>query len=209
MEFASMTGASFSKFADGKDIEVMDKLFEWARGQSGVVLFIDEADALLSERKAGDITSEHYKRVSNFLNHIGDRSGHFMLVFSTNYPERLDSALLDRIDDQIEIKLPGLIERIAILTLYRDSILLDRKHMSSDFIDSVTTNLSYNKLVSIAQQTVEFSGRELFGIINKLKIMADISDNGLVSSALIDSVVKRFIDKHQQMQSGFAKDTIL
>ena len=44
LEFAYMSGSSFSKFKEGEAIEALDELFAWAKKCNGLILFIDEAE---------------------------------------------------------------------------------------------------------------------------------------------------------------------
>lgn len=82
-----------------------------AAAAQGVLLFIDEADAFLRRRKAGDggsSTAEHMRAAINaVLARTGTQSSKFMMVLASNRPEDLDPAVLDRIDDTIHFPLPG------------------------------------------------------------------------------------------------------
>jgi ATPase family AAA domain-containing protein 3A/B len=202
MEYAFMSGSSFSKFKDGEGIEALDELFAWANKSSGLLIFIDEAETFLSKRENMDPQSKAYLLLNNFLNYTGTRSNKFMVVFATNHKDALDSAMYRRIDDLIEMPLPGLNERIRILNLYKDIILLDTAQNEKNFVSSVVQVLNENKIANIAQKTKGFSGSELEGIMNNIKTGADILDPSILTNSFVDSVVQQSIDKYIAFTSG-------
>ena len=197
MEYVCMSGSSFSKFKDGEGIEALDELFAWAQKSKGLLIFIDEAETFLSKRENMDPQSKGYQLLNNFLNYTGTRSDKFMLVFATNHKDALDSAMYRRIDDLIEIPLPGIAERIRLLNLYKNIILLDEQHNESAFIASVKNILTAKKIEEIAEQTVGLSGGEIEGIINTIKTDADICNPAILSNELVNTAVKHAVEKHQ------------
>ena len=196
MEYACMSGSSFSKFKDGEGIEALDELFAWAQKSKGLLIFIDEAETFLSKRENMDPQSKGYQLLNNFLNYTGTRSDKFMIVFATNHKDALDSAMYRRIDDLIEIPLPGKPERIRLLDLYIHSILLNEQHNEPDFIKSVHQILTSHKIDEIAEQTVGLSGGEIEGIINTIKTDADICNPAILSNQVVNTAVHHAIEKH-------------
>ena len=204
MDYALMSGASFTQFAKGEGITEMNKLFDWIKGSSkGVVLFIDEAESFLGGRAGKDVSQESYQLLTNFLNLTGERSTKLMLIFATNHAQSLDPAIKRRIDDSIEMKLPTHQERHAILKLYRDKRMLNLFAVTQDFKDSVTTYLSDEALATLAQKTDGLSGGELEGIINTLLAESLIDPNRRVSREIIDRVVLHAQEKEHSFTHGF------
>ncbi len=197
LEYVSMSGSSFSKFKDGDGIEALDQLFAWANKTTGLLIFIDEAEAFLSMRENMDPQSKGYQILNNFLNYTGTRSNKFMLVFATNHKDALDSAMHRRIDDLIELPLPVKAERVKILNLYKDIILMDNKQNDQTFIQSVLNVLTSTTIEQIAHKTDGLSASELEGIINTLKTDADILNPCTITHELIHTVVTQAIEKHQ------------
>ncbi len=197
LEYVSMSGSSFSKFKDGEGIEALDQLFAWANKTQGLLIFIDEAESFLSMRENMDPQSKGYQILNNFLNYTGTRSNKFMLVFATNHKDALDSAMHRRIDDLIELPLPQQAERVKILNLYKDIILMDKKQNDAAFIQSVQKILTPTTIEQIAQKTNGLSAGELEGIINTLKTDADTLNPCAITNELIDTVVTQAVEKHQ------------
>ena len=207
MEFAKMSGASFAKYVDGQGIIEMDKLFEWAElSENGLLVFIDECESFLGGRMGSDVTKDAYQLVNNFLNHTGKRSDKFMFVLATNHPMHLDKAVMRRVDDSVEMLLPGELERAKILRLYRDKLLLDSKHNNPEFIESVQRYLLDDDILEIAQKTDKLSGSELEGIANAILTDSLVTANGLVTKELVWWVVGQAVTKNREFEEGFEKE---
>ncbi|MGZ6254947.1 MAG: AAA family ATPase [Candidatus Chromulinivorax sp.] len=202
LEYAFMSGSSFSKFKDGEGIIALDELFAWANRSTGLLIFIDEAENFLSKRENMDPQSKAYQLLNNFLNYTGERSNKFMFVFATNHKNALDSAMYRRIDDLIEMPLPSEEQRIQALILYKDKILLDTNQNDQAFIDSVQKYLNDDVIKQIGERTKGLSYGDLEGIINTLQTDAQIQEPSLINKQLVTMVVERAIKKHQAFTNG-------
>lgn len=196
LAWAHMSGSSFSKFKDGEGIQALDELMQWAKKQKGLLIFIDEAESFIAKREKMDPNSKAYQLLTNFLNYTGERSDQFMIVMATNHKDVIDSAMHRRIDDLVYVPLPEREERMQVIALYRDKILLDTKQNSAAFVASARTYLTDRKIADMASKTTGLSNGDLEGIINIIKTDADITDDGLVTTAIIDRAVARGIEKH-------------
>jgi len=195
MEFAELTGSSL--FQKGAGITAIDELFAWAKkSKKGLCLFVDEADSLFTKRGILHPDSESYRMVNHFLNYLGERSDKFMVIMATNHHMGFDEAMHRRIDDAIEMPLPGNQERYAVLQHYRQTILHD-KESGQAFDKSVQQYLADKKLKEIAHKTEGFSYGDMHGIINKLKTDAFTTKDGLLNPQLIDEVVKEYQEKRE------------
>jgi AAA+ superfamily predicted ATPase len=208
LEYAFMSGSSFSKFKAGEDIEALDQLFAWANKSKGLLIFIDEAETFLQNRENMDPQSQAYLLLNNFLNYTGRRSNKFMIVFATNHKNNLDSAMYRRIDDLVEIPLPGKAERVRILNLYKDLILMDKKQNESLFVDSVIAVLTEDKIEIIAEQTKGLSAAELEGIMNAIKTSTDILEPAVITHHLVDRIVAEMVAKHFNFSGGSYLGTV-
>ncbi|MBP6869823.1 ATP-binding protein [Candidatus Babeliales bacterium] len=202
LEFAYMSGSSFSKFQEGEAIEALDELFAWAKQCNGLMIFIDEAETFLSKRENMDPQSKAYQLLNNFLNYTGQRSSNFMIVFATNHKDVLDSAMYRRIDDLVEMPLPCKQQRVDTLMLYKNKILMDSKQNEKSLTDSVAHVMNFQCIERIAQETKGLSYGELEGIINNIKTEADLLDNPVVTVNLVNLIVHRVVKKHQDFTGG-------
>lgn len=103
----------------GDDEKVIKALFSMARKIHPTIVFIDEADAMLGSRKAGE--KRHIRAMLNqFLMEwdglMSGKDSPFILL-ATNRPFDLDPAVLRRAPMQIHLDIPTPAQRHGILTL--------------------------------------------------------------------------------------------
>lgn len=195
MDWVIVTGASFAQ--EGA-IERMNELFKWINGRStGTVLFIDECEAFLADRKNMDPQSQAYKALTNFLSFTGEASNKVMIVFATNKKDILDPAIWSRIKDEIEVGLPALDERKKVLALYIEQILFDGEN-DDDFIASAKKMFNKTIVHEMGVKTEGLANRELADIIQTIKVEMDLNDNKLTKK-ILDTVVDRFVEKNRKM----------
>lgn len=161
MDFAMFSGGDVGPMGRSA-VSHIHKIFDWSQtSRRGLLLFIDEAEAFLSERRSGKVSEELHQVVDAFLNRTGEQSNKYMFVLSTNLPEQIDKAVEDRIDEEIEFEIPSLEERKRLVRLYFDKYVLKpaasgkRRGMKVDEFD-------YGALCDkIADMLEGFSGRAI------------------------------------------------
>ena len=111
----------------GRDaVTELHKMFDWANtSRRGLLLFVDEADAFLRRRQTEQISEDARNALNAFLYRTGEETDKFMLVFATNEPQTLDWAINDRVDEIVEVGLPGRDERLKMINQYMKEYLLD------------------------------------------------------------------------------------
>jgi cell division protease FtsH len=159
--FLALTGSSFVEMFVGVGAARVRDLFAAARKASPSIIFIDEIDAI-GQRRGGALVSndEREQTLNQMLAEMDgfDPSSGVVVLAATNRPETLDPALLrpGRFDRQVEIPLPNLRERAAILAVHaRD------KHLAADV-----------ELDVVARGTPGFSGADLANLVNEAAIVA-------------------------------------
>ncbi|HJT37407.1 MAG TPA: ATP-dependent zinc metalloprotease FtsH, partial [Actinomycetota bacterium] len=159
--FFSVTGSSFVELFVGLGASRVRDLFENARKRAPSIIFIDEIDAI-GQRRGGSLVSndEREQTLNQLLAEMDgfDPSTGVVVIAATNRPEILDPALLrpGRFDRQVEIPLPNLAERAAILRIHAKN-----KRLGAD-VD----------LDAIARGTPGFSGADLANLTNESAIVA-------------------------------------
>ena len=134
-------------------------LFKEAKKNAPCIIFIDEIDAI-AKRRGISGNSEYEQTLNQLLTEMdgfGSDSG-IVILGATNRPEGLDPAILrpGRFDRKIEVELPDLSGREAILRVHAKNVKL------ADDVD----------LKAIALQTAGVSGAELANMINEAAIAA-------------------------------------
>ena len=174
-------------------IPVIDEMFKWIESQKGSVIFVDEADILFEDRSSV-LHFDQKKVVNYFLERLGSRSNRYMFIFTTNRPMVFDEAMRRRIDEVVYIPLPGLQERERVLTMYRDSIVLNKNRHYADFIASAREVLTDEKLHDMAVHTEGVSNGDLQGIMSTMCKLAYVCEKRITES-IVDRVVQQYVDK--------------
>lgn len=116
--FFSITASSLTSKWHGEGEKLVTVLFACAEAYQPSIIFIDEMDALLSERSDGEF--EASRRIKNqlFIEMDGidsHRRQQVLVVGATNLLHSLDGAAKRRLPLQIEIPLPDQEGRVALL----------------------------------------------------------------------------------------------
>ncbi|MCF6461875.1 ATP-dependent metallopeptidase FtsH/Yme1/Tma family protein [Clostridium sp. Cult1] len=161
--FYAVSGSDFIQVYAGLGASRIRELFKRAKEKGKSVIFIDEIDALGKKRKGANSqsSSEEGDRTLNAL--LTEMSGFkgnegIIVLAATNRIDTLDEALLrpGRFDRQIEVGLPDVNARLAILKLHSRN-----KPISKD-VD----------LRKVALETVYFSGAKLENLMNESAMIA-------------------------------------
>lgn len=87
LEYCVMVGSDIAPLGPVA-VKEINTLFDWADQQKkGIILFIDEADAFLRNRKAEEMSEYMRHTINSFLYRTGTPSDNVILVLATNVPE--------------------------------------------------------------------------------------------------------------------------
>ncbi len=160
--FVSVRGPELLSKWVGASEKAVHAVFERARAAAPAVVFFDEIDALASTRDGHAGASAHSRVVAQLLAEMDGISGNVgvhgervVVIAATNRPDLLDPALLrpGRIDLQIYVGLPDLVERLAILQVHTRSIPLDKDvRIESLAEDSFTGGMSGAEIAAFVRE---------------------------------------------------------
>lgn len=160
--FISADGAQFLKRYVGEGPEAVKSLFAKARKYAPTILFIDEIDAIATDRNAGgeqagraEILNALLTEMDGFCENIGKPV--FILAATNAAMEGengrvIDPALARRFDRKIYVELPGKPERIHYLQ--RMNQANNPLHLSNSMIDNLavrSTGMSLAELANIIE----------------------------------------------------------
>ena len=123
--------------------------FEQLRQYESVVLYCDEAEVLFGKRGSGENAKLDNSILTSLLKELDGfkkSDTHIILIASTNYPEKIDSAAYSRFEIKVRVGLPTKEAREAIL----------KKHMPH-----LKDDITYDE---IARKTERYSGRNLVSL---------------------------------------------
>ena len=176
VSFYAMSGSDFVETYIGVGAKRVRELFTKAKKSKHAVIFIDEIDAI-GKKRGGGVSAGHDERDQTLNALLTEMSGFheregIMVIAATNRIDTLDEALLrpGRFDRQIEITLPDLHAREAILKLYCNNKPIDKDV----------------NLPDLAKTTAYFSGAMLENLINEAAIYAANHQIGIINKECLD-----------------------
>ena len=182
--FLALTGSSFVELFVGVGASRVRDLFADARRLAPSIIFIDEIDAIGGKRNSGSGFGSNDEREQTLNQLLAELDGFdpatgVVVLAATNRPESLDAALLrpGRFDRTVEIGLPNLVERQAILRVHART-----KHLADD-VD----------LSAVARGTPGFSGADLANLVNEAALHAVREDRYIITAADFDAARDRII----------------
>ncbi|CAN0887111.1 ATPase family AAA domain-containing protein 3-B [Linum grandiflorum] len=205
LDYAMMTGGDVAPLG-AEAVTKIHQLFDWAKkSQKGLLLFIDEADAFLSERNSTHMSEAQRSALNALLFRTGDQSRDIVLVLATNRPGDLDSAVTDRIDEVIEFPLPGEDERFKLINLYLKKYLGDsgEEPKWGFFFNKKPQTITVNGVTEevireAAKMTEGFSGREIAKLMASVQAAVYGRPDCVLDSELLKEVVNYKVAEHHQ-----------
>ena len=217
MDYAIMSGGDVGPLAaDG--VTQIHSIFKWAKSsRKGVLLFIDEAEAFLGNRKQASKMSEHTHNALNaLLYNTGGERRDFMLVLSTNRPQDLDSAVLDRCDEFISLPLPNVECREILLAQYFKTFVVDEVAKANALADGIVSKakafvtkqgpfrididvdvMDSDQLASFALSMEGMSGREIGKIMIALQAALYSSFDGRLTRQMTEKILRGKLQEHR------------
>jgi ATP-dependent metalloprotease FtsH len=196
--FIPVSGSQFQEMYVGVGSSRVRELFELAKKNAPVIIFIDEIDAV-GRARSGTGESSGAER-DNTLNELliamdgfKNNSGIFV-IGATNRADLLDPALLrpGRIDKRIYIGNPDSKTREAILRIHTRGKPYCAKISISNLVD----------------MTAGLSGAQIENLMNEAMINALRCDREIVSSDDIDLIMNKMMVGWQPIEHQFTSDMI-
>jgi SpoVK/Ycf46/Vps4 family AAA+-type ATPase len=134
--FLAATTADVKANFLGQSGNRVKQLFERARSNAPVILFLDELDIIAPARMGGNdpLTDEIVGQLLQELDGIQSRDSEMFLLAATNHLDQIDPAVLSRFQERISIPLPDFEARERLLT-----VLLQKKWLAFDVAEGART----------------------------------------------------------------------
>jgi SpoVK/Ycf46/Vps4 family AAA+-type ATPase len=157
LAFLAATTADVKAGYVGQSGQKVRELFERARGKAPCILFIDEVEAVAPERGGSgsdQFTNEIVTQLLQELDGVKKTDRHVFVLAATNLPERVDSAVRSRFEEEIEIPNPDEKQRAQLFGMFLS------KQRAVDFdVAEVAAEL--------ARQAGDVGGRDIRNIVQR------------------------------------------
>ncbi|XP_077528723.1 spastin isoform X2 [Haemaphysalis longicornis] len=147
--FLNISAASLTSKYVGEGEKLVRALFAVARELQPSIIFIDEVDSLLSERKDNEHEATRRLKTEFLVEFDGLHSGseeRVLVMGATNRPQELDDAALRRFTKRVYVTLPDENTRVVLL---------------EKLLKKQNSPLSLDKLKYLARLTSGYSGSDL------------------------------------------------
>lgn len=206
MELYEIKSSSLVSFKNNDANRALKDFFdEVSQFLKPAIIYIDNASVLFSKYRTTN-PSDIGRMIQAFVEKTEQRSSKFMLVLSIPGKPLSDNDMFPVMDEIVEFKLPELHERLKMLQVYRDKLLLTAKDVTTPFAELAKDLLNEEALKTIARQLDNFSSADIAALIKAIKTEALEVYNGVLSKELIDQVVARKILRYQPACKGAAID---
>jgi cell division protease FtsH len=181
VSFYSMAGSEFEEMFVGLGASRVRSLFADAKKTAPCIIFIDEIDAVGRKRSGAAGTGTSEQTLNQLLVEMDgfETNAGVIVMAATNRVDVLDSALLrpGRFDRTIQISLPDIKEREAILKLHARN-------------KNVAKDIEWKR---IAERTPGFSGAQLENVLNEAAILIVREKKKVITIVEIDEAIDRVV----------------
>lgn len=204
MDLMPITAASLLQKDAG--IAYLNQMIALANSSAyGVIIFIDEADALFVNRDQLPVESEHYKVLNHFLALTGDGSNRVIIVAATNHSHVLDKAMDRRFQDRIDMELPDLNTRLELVRLYVTTVLHNKNEFEAAFVEHAQTMFTDTLIDSMAHATEGLSHAEIKDLVHAIGKKGCISGNGIITQEHIDAAIAQALEKRKKFDADHVR----
>lgn len=155
-KYISIQGSDIISRYVGAAEKNVTKLFEEAEKNAPCIVFIDEVDSLCKNRSLPNLPEYAANITTQFLtgyNRIHSADSETIFIAATNYPNRVDEAMLDRVEI-VRVPLPDTEAREAAFEKYFADII----HLQSGF--------TFHEM---AEQTKRYNYRDIERLVSAIK----------------------------------------
>lgn len=147
--FFNISAASLTSKYVGEGEKLVRALFSVARELQPSIIFIDEVDSLLCERREGEHDASRRLKTEFLIEFDGVQSGgddRVLVMGATNRPQELDEAVLRRFTKRVYVSLPNDETRFLLL---------------KNLLSKQGNPLTQKELAQLARQTEGYSGSDI------------------------------------------------
>lgn len=169
-KYLSLVGSDIISRYVGDAEKIVTRMFEEAENCAPCILFIDEIDGVCRNRSQKSMPEYAASITTSFLtgyNRMKNSGKSIIFIGATNYPQRVDSAMLDRAE-VIRVPLPDKEARSNAFRMQFESIIELDDDITFDDMGNVTDGYNYrdiervtsNMKKSVFEQVMQLAGNQ-------------------------------------------------
>ncbi|XP_034408454.1 spastin isoform X2 [Cyclopterus lumpus] len=199
--FFNISAATLTSKYVGEGEKIVRALFAVARELQPSVIFIDEVDSLLCERREGEHDASRRLKTEFLIEFDGVQSGgddRVLVMGATNRPQELDEAVLRRFAKRIYVALPDAETRLTLL---------------KNLLEKHRNPLSKNELSSLAKVSAGYSGSDLTSLakdaaLGPIRELGPDQVRSMAASEMRNIKMKDFEDSLKRIKPSVSSATL-
>lgn len=166
-EYLFLSGGDVHQSLVGMSEKVVERAFEEAKACAPCILFIDEVDSVCKNRNEAHLAAHAVNTTTAFLNgynSLSESEKPVIFIGATNYPDKVDSAMLDRVE-LVKVPLPDMAVRADAFKRAFAHILGSEEGFDYADMADETDNYSQRdikRLVDMIKQAVKRDLQEIY-----------------------------------------------
>ena len=161
--FMSLNGADILSKYVGDAEKIVQKMFDEARDHAPCILFIDEIDGVCRNRSQPNLPEYAASITTSFLigyNELVKSNKQVIFIGATNYPAKVDSAMLDRVN-LVRVPLPDEKARASAFTRKFGKFIQMAPDFSAQAMAEATDNYNYRDIDRLTEKLKHLILRKL------------------------------------------------
>ncbi|KAK3855477.1 hypothetical protein Pcinc_038126 [Petrolisthes cinctipes] len=162
--FFNISASTLTSKYVGEGEKLVKALFSVARELQPAIIFIDEIDSLLCERREGEHEASRRLKTEFLVEFDGlksDAEEKVLIMGATNRPQELDDAALRRFSKRVYVSLPNRDTRLLLLKKLTERQQCDMTPSDLETLADLTKGYSGSDLTSLAKDAALAPIREL------------------------------------------------
>lgn len=179
-KFMSLQGSDIISRYVGDAEKIVTRLFEEAEKNAPCIIFIDEIDSVCKNRSLPNLPEYAANITTSFLtgyNRIHSVDSKIIFIGATNYPERVDSAMLDRVE-VIRVPLPDHEARRAAFQKQFEDIIALEDGLTEDYMAQRTENYNYRDIDRITNAIKRSIFKDIMALVGNQFSAMELLHNG-------------------------------
>ncbi|XP_042357891.1 spastin-like [Plectropomus leopardus] len=199
--FFNISAASLTSKYVGEGEKLVRALFAVARELQPSVIFIDEVDSLLCERREGEHDASRRLKTEFLIEFDGVQSGgddRVLVMGATNRPQELDEAVLRRFAKRVHVTLPD---------------VETRKTLLKNLLAKHGNPLSQSELTHLAKASAGYSGSDLTSLakdaaLGPIRELGPDQVRSMAASEMRNIKMKDFEDSLKRIKPSVSPATL-
>lgn len=206
-KYLSLNGADIISKYVGDAEKIVEKLFSEAAKNAPCVVFIDEIDGVCKNRSLQALPEYAASITTAFLtgyNKINSSEEKIVFIGATNYPKKVDSAMMDRVE-VVMVGLPDKEAREFAFSMHFKDLISLGSDITYEYMAEKSENCNYRDIDRI----IENIKKDIFSEMSEmLKTESESQDPEVLVNKAIESIDEgRFVLDKERFDSVMSKFT--